>query len=156
VPSTVLGRFAILCAIARQLHLILQIALFSSELSNLAPSSFFVDQLSAGIPLLRLLQPKARIIFYCHFPDKLLAKKGGILKTLYRGPFDWVESWSTGCSDKIVVNSNFTKSVFGEAFPSLQDRKPGVVYPCVDISSAESVENLSCACWTHSSDHYRG
>ncbi|KAF2031490.1 UDP-Glycosyltransferase/glycogen phosphorylase [Setomelanomma holmii] len=134
VPPTVLGRFAILCAILRQVHLILQIALFSDDLRLLTPTSFFVDQLSAGIPLLRLLEPRARVIFYCHFPDKLLVKKGGWLKTLYRGPFDWLESWSTGCSDTIVVNSNFTKSVFAEAFPSLKHRSPGVVYPCVDTS----------------------
>lgn len=140
IPPTILGRFAILCAILRQLHLILQIALFSPELKDLKPSSFFVDQLSAGIPLLRLMLPDVRVIFYCHFPDKLLAKKGGLLKTLYRGPFDWLESWSTGCSDTIVVNSNFTKSVFAKAFPSLRNRKPGVVYPCVDTNTEDAVK----------------
>ncbi|KAF2121113.1 mannosyltransferase [Lophiotrema nucula] len=143
VPPNILGRFAILCAILRQLHLILQIALFSKELQGLGPTSFFIDQLSAGIPLLRILQPHVRIIFYCHFPDKLLAKKGGILKTLYRGPFDWLESWSTGCSDTIVVNSNFTKSVFAKAFPALKHRRPGVVYPCVDTSSDGLVEEIT-------------
>ncbi|KAL1597743.1 Alpha-1,3-mannosyltransferase-like protein [Paraconiothyrium brasiliense] len=132
VPPTILGRFAVLCAILRQLHLILHIAVFTNELQSLKPTSFFVDQLSAGIPLLRILLPGIRVIFYCHFPDKLLAKKGGLLKTLYRGPFDWLESWSTGCSDTIVVNSNFTKGVFAAAFPSLKYRNPGVVYPCVD------------------------
>jgi alpha-1,3/alpha-1,6-mannosyltransferase len=140
VPSTILGRFWILCAILRQVHLIIQIALLSDELKQLAPSSFFFDQLSAGIPLLRLLQPHPRVIFYCHFPDKLLAKEGGLLKALYRGPFDWLESWSTGCSDTIVVNSKFTKSVFGEAFPSLKHREPGVVYPCVDTNVDESIK----------------
>jgi alpha-1,3/alpha-1,6-mannosyltransferase len=140
VPSTFLGRFWILCAILRQVHLILQITLLSDELKQLTPSSFFFDQLSAGIPLIRLLQPRPRVIFYCHFPDKLLAKKGGLLKTLYRRPFDWLESWSTGCSDTIVVNSNFTKSIFGEAFPTLKHREPGVVYPCVDTNVDDSVE----------------
>jgi alpha-1,3/alpha-1,6-mannosyltransferase len=138
VPSTFFGRFAILCALLRQVHLLLQVALFTDELPRLAPTSFFVDQLSAGIPLLRLLQPRPRVIFYCHFPDKLLAKKGGVVKTLYRGPFDWLESWSTGCSDTIVVNSGFTKSVFAEAFPSLKHRNPGVIYPCVDTSATET------------------
>ncbi|CAA9964958.1 Glycos-transf-1 multi-domain protein [Pyrenophora teres f. maculata] len=140
VPATIFGRFAILCAILRQVHLILKIALFTKELPRLTPSAFFVDQLSAGIPLLRLLQPGPRVIFYCHFPDKLLAKKGGLLKTLYRGPFDWLESWSTGCSDTIVVNSNFTKGIFGDAFPSLKHRSPGVVYPCVDTNVSESAD----------------
>jgi alpha-1,3/alpha-1,6-mannosyltransferase len=141
VPSSFFGRFAILCAILRQVHLILQITLFSDELRLLTPTSFFVDQLSAGIPLLRILQPHPRVIFYCHFPDKLLAKKGGWLKALYRRPFDWLESWSTGCSDTIVVNSNFTKSVFAEAFPALKSRSPGVVYPCVDTDASDTFEN---------------
>ncbi|KAF1993217.1 glycosyltransferase family 4 protein [Amniculicola lignicola CBS 123094] len=143
VPPTILGRFAILCAILRQVHLIIQVALLSNELSERKPSAFFIDQLSAGIPLLRFLQPHVRIIFYCHFPDKLLAKKGNILKTLYRGPFDWIESWSTGSSDTIVVNSKFTKSVFAEAFPGLKKREPGVVYPCVDISAGDAVEEFT-------------
>lgn len=124
-----------MCAILRQLHLILQICAFSDELKQLEPQNFFLDQLSAGIPLLRLLQPTPRVIFYCHFPDKLLAKQGGILKTLYRWPFDWLESWSTGCSDTIVVNSNFTKGIFKQAFPRLSHRQPGVVYPCVDTTN---------------------
>ncbi|EMD69855.1 glycosyltransferase family 4 protein [Bipolaris sorokiniana ND90Pr] len=139
VPSAIWGRFAILCAILRQVHLIVHVALLSHELQKLTPSAFFVDQLSAGIPLLRLLLPRPRIIFYCHFPDKLLAKKGGFLKTLYRRPFDWLESWTTGCSDTIVVNSHFTKSIFAEAFPSLKTREPGVVYPCVDIHAGQPV-----------------
>lgn len=139
IPASILGRFTILCAILRQVHLILQVCLLSNELQELAPTAFFVDQLSAGIPLLRLLQPRARVIFYCHFPDKLLAKKGGSLKAIYRVPFDWLESWSTGCSDTIVVNSNFTKSVFAEAFPGLKHRSPGVVYPCVDTSIGEAL-----------------
>jgi alpha-1,3/alpha-1,6-mannosyltransferase len=132
VPPTLLGRFAVFCAILRQLHLLLHVAVFTSELQRLAPTAFFVDQLSAGIPLLRLLQPAVRVVFYCHFPDKLLAQRGGLLKTLYRRPFDWLESWSTGCSDTIVVNSNFTRRVFAAAFPRLDCRNPGVVYPCVD------------------------
>jgi alpha-1,3/alpha-1,6-mannosyltransferase len=134
VPPTLFGRFAILCAILRQFHLILDIAILSSELRNLDPSIFFVDQLSAGVPFLRLLSRKTRILFYCHFPDKLLVKKGGLLKKIYRIPFDWWESWSTGCSDGIVVNSRFTKGIFGEAFPLLKNRDPKVVYPCVDTN----------------------
>ena len=131
-PSSIFGRFAILCAVLRQLHLILKISLLSTELEELKPTIFLIDQLSAGIPLLRYTQPFVRVLFYCHFPDKLLAKRGGLLKAIYRWPFDALESWSTGCSDGLVVNSNFTKSVFHDAFPMLRDREPRVIYPCVD------------------------
>jgi alpha-1,3/alpha-1,6-mannosyltransferase len=137
VPQNLFGRFAVLCAILRQLHLILQIAVFSDELAQLAPSVFFVDQVSAGVPLLRLLRPAARVLFYCHFPDQLLAKRDGVLKALYRLPFDWLESWSTGCSDGILVNSRFTKGVFAETFPALKGRDPAVVYPSVDTTTPD-------------------
>lgn len=140
VPTSIGGRLAILCSILRQAHLILQIALFSSELHTLSPDAFFVDQLSAGIPLLRALYSEPRILFYCHFPDKLLSQEGGVLKLIYRIPFDWLESWSTGCADGIVVNSNFTREVFWESFWRLRDRVPRVVYPCVDTVAQEKLE----------------
>lgn len=142
VPSSIAGRFSILCAILRQLHLVFQIAFLTPELHQLNPDVFFVDQLSAGVPLLRLLSPASRVLFYCHFPDKLLAQKGGVIKSLYRLPFDWVESWSTGCSEVIVVNSNFTKSVFKTAFPGLKHRDPGVVYPCVDTQASDKADEI--------------
>lgn len=115
----------------RQLHLLLQIY-FSNELSSLQPDIFFVDQLSACVPLLRYLQPHARVLFYCHFPDQLLATRRGLIKRIYRLPFDWLEEWTTGAADGLVVNSRFTRGVFEQTFPRLRDRQPGVVYPCVD------------------------
>jgi alpha-1,3/alpha-1,6-mannosyltransferase len=136
VPSSFRGRFAILCAILRQIHLILHICLFTNELKILEPDNFFVDQLSAGIPLLRGFFDDVRVLFYCHFPDKLLAQRQSWLKKAYRMPFDWLESWTTGASDIIVVNSKFTRGVFGTAFPALKHRNPGVVYPCVDVEEA--------------------
>ena len=100
------------------------------------PDVFIVDQLSACVPILRWLYPKRqRTLFYCHFPDQLLAKRDengvlGLLKNLYRWPFDWFEQWSMSASDRIVVNSNFTKSVSKRVFPELE-RDFGVIYPCV-------------------------
>ncbi|KAI9755734.1 MAG: hypothetical protein M4579_004164 [Chaenotheca gracillima] len=132
VPPNVLGRFAILCAILRQLHLVIQIS-FSGELRNLRPDVFFIDQLSACIPLLRLVQPTPRTLFYCHFPDQLLASRKSWVKRLYRLPFDRLEEWSTGAADTLAVNSEFTQRMFGRTFPGLKDRQPSVVYPCVDV-----------------------
>lgn len=113
--------------------------MFSSELKQLAPDVFFVDQLSACIPLLKFLYPSAKILFYGHFPDRLLAKEeSGALKSfkaLYRKPFDALESWSTGCADDVVVNSKFTRSVFKQTFPSMRSRELKAIYPCVDTNS---------------------
>jgi len=103
----------------------------------LKPEAFFIDQLSAIVPFLRIVSD-SRVIFYCHFPDKLLAHKGGLLKKLYRIPFDAFEAWTTGSSDVIVVNSKFTRGIFGSAFPGLKHRNPNVVYPCVDTGDKGS------------------
>lgn len=141
-PPSIGGRFSILFAILRQLSLVLSTAVFSSELKQLDPDVFFVDQLSACVPLLRLLCPKAKVLFYGHFPDRLLAKEGSgvnkVLKLLYRRPFDGLESWSTGCADAIVVNSKFTRTVFKQTFPSMRSRDLKVIYPCVDTRGSKS------------------
>lgn len=54
------------------------------------------------------------------------------MKRWYRVPFDWVEEITTGLADVIVVNSLFTKGVFKDAFPRVE-QVPDVVYPSVDI-----------------------
>ena len=63
-----------------------------------------VDQLSACIPLLRWGLGR-RVVFYCHFPDKLLAggkvapsdgvRRASLIKRLYRAPADWLEEKTT-------------------------------------------------------------
>ncbi|KEF53951.1 alpha-1,3/alpha-1,6-mannosyltransferase [Exophiala aquamarina CBS 119918] len=144
-PSTILNRFHILLAILRQIHLVISIAVWSNELDKLEPDVFIVDQLSACVPLLRWLYPhRQRTLFYCHFPDQLLADRRtsgvlGLLKKLYRLPFDWFEGWSMGGSDQIVVNSTFTKSVASRVWPSLASSF-GVIYPCVNAETDEPVE----------------
>ena len=60
-----------------------------------------------------------------------------IIKAIYRIPFNWLESWSTSCSDTVVVNSSFTGGVVKDVFGSLRKRDLKVVYPCVDTSGAE-------------------
>lgn len=142
VPRSILGRFAILCAIARQLHLVLSIAVFTSELAALNASDLVVDQLSACVPLLRILQSQATLLFYCHFPDKLLATRGNgairLAKSVYRVPFDALESWSTACADVIVVNSRFTGRTVKKVFRGLAKQDLKVVYPCVDTGNTRS------------------
>jgi alpha-1,3/alpha-1,6-mannosyltransferase len=134
VPRNIFGRFSILCAILRQLHLTLSL-LVSGELANY--DCLFIDQLSACIPLFRFFAPHIRVLFYCHFPDYMLAPRTSLVKSLYRIPFDWIEAFTTGMADTIVVNSNFTKSVFATAFPKI-GLEPRVVYPCVDVTEKKT------------------
>ena len=91
--------------------------------------------MSLPIPILKLTAGK--VIFYCHYPDKLLCvERASLAKRLYRGILDPIEEKTTGMAHEILVNSNFTKHVFSENFPILNRRgiKPRVVYPAIDES----------------------
>ena len=92
----------ILCAHLRQLHLTKYLLRDKLSIHDV----FFVDQLSTCVPFLRAYA-RRRVLFYVHFPDKLLAdgqfegimvkrKRGGLLKKIYRMPMDWLEEKTTG------------------------------------------------------------
>ncbi|KAK5117296.1 hypothetical protein LTR62_005913 [Meristemomyces frigidus] len=140
-PPSLGARLSILFSILRQLSLVASTSVFTSELRTLQPDVIFVDQLSACVPLFRILYPRAKILFYGHYPDRLLAQEAeGLVKYIkraYRLPFDALEGWSTGCSDDIVVNSRFTRAVFKATFEHLKPREMKVIYPCVDIRNGQ-------------------
>ncbi|KAH7217914.1 hypothetical protein DER44DRAFT_755147 [Fusarium oxysporum] len=138
IPMSILSRLTILCAILRHVHLLIHIAL-AGELQALRPRAFIVDQLSAGLPLMRYITPSSPILFYCHFPDLLLAQgRESALKRLYRRPFDWLEEWTMGFASAVAVNSGFTKGVVNNTWPNLKKRtETKVVYPCVDTEVKE-------------------
>lgn len=98
-----------------------------------------LDQVSACIPILRLARTRKKVLFYCHFPDQLLTQRESLLKRIYRLPLDWLEEYTTGMADCIVVNSHFTASVFKDTFKSLSHINPDVLYPSLNISSFERV-----------------
>lgn len=140
-PQSVGGRLMILCAILRQIALVVSTSLLSTELKMLAPDVIFVDQLSICVPLFRFIYPRAKILFYGHYPDRLLVKQDQgwtkHIKNIYRVPFDAIEEWSTGCADSIVVNSKYTRSVYRSTFPWFRIRSLRVIYPCVDTTVTE-------------------
>ena len=142
-PPTILSRFHILLATLRQIHIVFSICLFTNELEELKAEVFIVDQLSACVPLLRWLWPRnQRLLFYCHFPDQLLARRDekgalGMVKRLYRWPFDWFEGWSMSGSDRVIVNSFFTKSVVEGLFGRKRLGQLRVVYPCVNTEAEQ-------------------
>ncbi|BGO99960.1 Alpha-1,3-mannosyltransferase-like protein [Rhodotorula toruloides] len=178
-PPSILGKFTIVCTMLRQFHLVFSflLACLLFHLSNIPLLSLFLaptdkpfksssdwsirrqlepfdvivmDQLSTCIPILRWFG-QSRVVFYCHFPDLLLASGphgtstphdprsgrpfsfGNELRSFYRIPIDLLEEETTGQADKILVNSEFTAQVFARTFQNLR-RIPRVVYPAVDVS----------------------
>lgn len=162
-PAHVFGRLHILMAALRQLHL--TVSLLAELAARNRPQHskpgkdrgaraedddrddvFIVDQLPACVPILKSLgQPRKsrrqRILFYCHFPDQLLARRdeGGSLlrlaKLLYRFPFDWFEGWAMSASDRVVANSNFSRGVVRSVFGTQRLGDVDVIYPCVDTNA---------------------
>ncbi|XP_050400955.1 alpha-1,3/1,6-mannosyltransferase ALG2 [Patella vulgata] len=131
LPRSIFGRFKAMCAYIRMIFAAFYLV-FISDLSK-DVDLIFCDQISACIPLLKF--SKAKILFYCHFPDMLLTQRTSFLKKLYRRPIDWLEEKTTGMADCVLVNSKFTAGVFHDTFKSLSHIQPQVLYPIPDFSA---------------------
>jgi hypothetical protein len=79
-----------------------------------------------------------QILFYCHYPDKLLSTGRGFFKRLYRAPLDAVEEWTTGRADRVLVNSQFTRGVFRAAFKRLAAVAVDVLYPGINLAQYDA------------------
>ena len=156
-PAHICGRLHILMAALRQLHLTVSLlGELGSNHTDKAPNEdrddiFIVDQLPACVPFLKTFgrprkSRRQRILFYCHFPDQLLARRdeGGSLlrlaKVLYRFPFDWFEGWAMSASDRVVANSKFSRGMVRDVFGSDRLGDVEVVYPCVDMDGSSLPE----------------
>lgn len=134
IPRHVFGRLHALCAYARCVWLAMCLALALRGRVD----AVLCDQVSAMVPVLHaLLWRSAPTLFYCHFPDMLLASRATLLRRLYRAPVDCVEQASTGCASTVLVNSRYTGGVFAQTFAALHARglKPKVLYPAVDLAA---------------------
>lgn len=89
LPRSFLGKGIALCSSIRMIYLALYMTLQWS-----VDDIVFCDGVSTPVPLFRIRFP---VIFYCHFPDKLLCtQRMSTLKRLYRAPLDLLEGLTTG------------------------------------------------------------
>ncbi|KAH8740500.1 ALG-2 like mannosyltransferase [Cryptosporidium ryanae] len=104
------------------------------------------DQVSVINPILKLITKK--LIFYCHFPDQLLAeKRSGKLRAVYRKAMDFLEEFGMMFCDYVFVNSIFTRSIYIDTFRKIVSNSsnypttlsfPEVLYPPVDLNDIPS------------------
>jgi len=134
IPRSLFGYGHALFAYLKMIWIAVYLCFFHSKKADLV----ICDQVSACIPILKWCS-SAKVVFYCHFPDKLLTKRESLLKSMYRFFLDWVEEWSTGLSDMILVNSHFTERTVYKTFPSLNDREFQVLYP--SLNTDEFIRN---------------
>ncbi|XP_019873588.2 alpha-1,3/1,6-mannosyltransferase ALG2 [Aethina tumida] len=138
LPRHVFGRFQALCAYIRMLYLSLVYVLFMRKEDK--PDLYFTDLIPVANPILKLANEK--VIYYCHHPDLLASPPGGKLKKLYRQPIDWFEGKATSKSDSILVNSEYTASVFRKTFPDITHQIE-ILYPTIASSFQDIVKGLS-------------
>jgi alpha-1,3/alpha-1,6-mannosyltransferase len=128
LPRHVCGSMHLLCAWLRHLWLFaVLLAAYSFDVAVL-------DQISLAVPLLRWFK-RVPVLFYCHFPDKLLSvDRQSLLKRLYRAPIDWLEERTTAAADVIFANSDFTRRTVAREFRSIDAARVHVLYPGVNLA----------------------
>ncbi|CAH1117856.1 unnamed protein product [Phaedon cochleariae] len=137
LPRSIFGRFQALCAYIRMIYLsIMYFVLLKLEE---APDLYFTDLIPVANPFLKL--GNQRVIYYCHHPDLLASVPGGRLKQFYRKPINWFEMKATGQADVILVNSQYTASVFRKTFPQIK-KSIHILYPTIANSYQETVREL--------------
>jgi len=143
-PRTIFNRGHVLCATVR-----MWIAAVRSCIAYPEAACFVVDQVAAALPVLALVSPGSRRLFYCHFPDMLCdpsrgsANERSMLHRVYRAVFDRVEERTMQCAQCLMFNSQFTRSITLTTFPRLKSCSSNakmaedVLYPPVDLSIAD-------------------
>lgn len=98
-PCSVLGYFRVLltnirCAWATICML--------AEVKQL--DTVIIDQVFLPVIVCRVFST-AKIVFYCHFPDKLLARRASLLRKMYRLPFDALEGFAMSLVCRVLYLS---------------------------------------------------
>jgi glycosyltransferase involved in cell wall biosynthesis len=132
IPVSIAGRLRVPCTLGRMGFLIAAI-----NREKMAPDVVFCDLVPHVIPLIRCLT-KAKILYYCHFPDVLLTPVRSPLYNIYRFPFDRLEQVGIGMAHTVLVNSLFTRETLLRTFPPLRARRIEVLYPGVDVKAYAS------------------
>lgn len=139
LPSHVSDRLRAPSAILRMLYLAERVRLWPERFDL-----YFCDLVAHAVPVLKLGGNKP-VVFYCHFPDQLLApsqsqgaRYGGPLYRLYRRPIDETEQRAMAMADAVLVNSQFTAGVLARTFPRVPPAQ--VVYPGVRVSDVVESE----------------
>lgn len=140
IPRAVFGRLHAICAAVRCAFVALYIAIVER------PDVAIVDIVT--LPCVVFAFYGIPTLFYCHYPDALLAKTLDInqerpskLRVMYRYLVDKIEAMSLNCSKRVAVNSNFTATAYKQAFPN--GSKPVVIYPCTEIIVEEEERKLN-------------
>lgn len=138
IPDSFLGRFQVVFSTLRLLYLSF-IVVHSHEFRD--ADLIVTDVLPTHLWILRYFT-KSALLFYCHFPDRLLIRKNhadsSVFFRSYRYIMDSLESISMDLADTVAVNSKFTQKIVRESFPHLSRRVLPVLYPALEDQVEQS------------------
>ena len=139
LPATIAGRLQAPCAIARQWWLAVAAMTEGYDIlvCDIAPYALPWLRLLRAVPGLR--RPAPRLVYYCHYPDQLLAPARGGWYRAYRWPLDTAEGPAMRAADRVLVNSAFT----ARAAARLGVTDTEIVYPGVPVESYAAVPDLT-------------
>lgn len=135
IPNLIFNRFQLIMSIFKMFLLTIYMMLFKQRYDL-----YIVDSNPYVLPIFWIFRRK--VIFYCHFPDALLAaEQTSILFKFYRFVMALIEEFCFLFVHSIWVNSQFTKSKFIECFPRLKkvSKTITVVYPCLNFSYLDEI-----------------
>lgn len=139
LPTRIAGRLEAACTSARVLWVAAALARIGEPYDVV-----LADVVPYALPLLRALRASgrasrhSRLVYYCHYPDQLLAPPRRGPYAAYRAPLDRLEVPSMNAADLILVNSRFT----ARALERLGGAASDVLYPGVDVATHARVPDL--------------
>lgn len=139
LPARVAGRAQALCTGAR-------VAWLAATLASTREAYDVVvaDVVPYALPLLRALRSagalpgRPGLVYYCHYPDQLLAPPRTGAYRAYRRPLDALEIPAMRAADLVLVNSRFTAA----ALARLGGPDAEVLHPGVDVAAHTRVPDL--------------
>jgi len=145
IPANIMGMGTALCSNLRVLYLAAYLCFGGNDCEV---DLVVLDVLPSPLWWLQWFTSSS-LLFYCHFPDKLLIRNNATLgsaaainrKSPYRRLMDKVEEWCIPMADSILVNSKFTQRIVLQEFPFLVPGDLQVLYPALDTDAMDNNNN---------------
>ncbi|ESQ27243.1 hypothetical protein EUTSA_v10019736mg [Eutrema salsugineum] len=149
LPRHIFYRLHAVCAYLRCLFVALCVLLGWSSFDVI-----LADQVSVVVPLLKL-KKSSKVVFYCHFPDLLLAKHTTALRRVYRKPIDFIEEQTTGGYDeRLKENVEYLEELKSLAEKEGVSDRVNFITSCSTGERNELLSSCLCVLYTPTDEHF--
>ncbi|HVU23945.1 MAG TPA: glycosyltransferase [Opitutus sp.] len=109
------------------------------------PDAVLADGVPFAMSAARRAFPRSRVVFFCHFPELLYARRTPWLLAWHRRYWIRRERAGLGATDHVLANSDYTRRRLLEHFPEFEG-KTSVCHPAVAAvaAGAETPRHILC------------